>query len=160
MIYSFIGQPHSGKTTLANHLKNILNLANPDRDVYVLDGDLLRKVLDNNDYSEDGRRKNISTSHAIARYLDSTENFDVIIAMVSPYLDLREKLKLEAENLIEIFVSTKDVRGREKYHVKNFENPESNFIYIDTTGVDELTSVNELLDKIELYKSFSKKELW
>jgi adenylylsulfate kinase-like enzyme len=135
-------------------------LANPDRDVYVLDGDLLRKVLDNNDYSEDGRRKNISTSHAIARYLDSTENFDVIIAMVSPYLDLREKLKLEAENLIEIFVSTKDVRGREKYHVKNFENPESNFIYIDTTGVDELTSVNELLDKIELYKSFSKKELW
>jgi adenylylsulfate kinase-like enzyme len=160
MIYSFIGQPHSGKTTLANHLKTILNLANPDRDVYVLDGDLLRKVLDNNDYSEDGRRKNISTSHAIARYLDSTENFDVIIAMVSPYLDLREKLKSEAKDIIEILVSTKDIRGREKYHVENFENPENDFIYIDTTGVDELTSVNELLDKIELYKSFSKKELW
>jgi adenylylsulfate kinase-like enzyme len=160
MIYSFIGQPHSGKTTLANHLKTALNSANPDRDVYILDGDLLRKVLDNQDYSEYGRRKNISTAHAIARYLDSTENFDVILAMVSPYLDLREKLKLEAENIIEIYVHTKDVRGREKYHVENFEKPESEFIYIDTTNTDEFTSLNELLDKIELFKSFSKKELW
>jgi len=154
MIYSFIGQPHSGKTTLANHLKTALNLSNPDRDVYILDGDLLKKVLDNKDYSEQGRRKNISTSHAIARYLDSTENFDVIIAMVSPYRDLREKLKLQANDIIEIFVSTKDIRGREKFHVENFENPENEFIYIDTTGVDELTSVNELLDKIDLFKSF------
>lgn len=153
MIYSFIGQPHSGKTTLSNHLKTVLNKANSDRDVYVLDGDILRKVLDNKDYSEEGRRKNISTSHAIARYLDSTENFDVIIAMVSPYLDLREKMKMESENIIEIYVYTTDIRGREKYHVENFEKPKSDFIYIDTTGVDELTSVNELLDKIDLYKS-------
>jgi adenylylsulfate kinase len=160
MIYSFIGQPHSGKTTLANHLKTVLNSACSDRDVYILDGDLLRKVLDNKDYSEDGRRTNIANAHAIARYLDSTENFDVIIAMVSPYRDLREKLKVQAKEIIEIFVTTKDIRGREKYHVQNFENPESDFIYIDTTGVDEITSVNELLDKIELYKSFSKKELW
>ena len=154
MIYSFIGQPHSGKTTLANHLKTALNVANPDRDVYILDGDLLRKVLDNKDNSEYGRRKNIDTTHAIARYLDSTEKFDVIIAMVSPYLDLREKLKLEAENIIEIYVYTTDVRGRENFHVKNFEKPENNFVYIDTTDVDELTSVNELLDKIDLFKSF------
>lgn len=153
MIYSFIGQPHSGKTTLANHLKTALNKAYPSRDVYILDGDLLRKVLDNKDYSEYGRRKNISTAHSIARYLDSTENFDVIIAMVSPYLDLREKLKLESENIIEIYVKTNDIRGREKYHVENFENPENDFIFIDTTNVDELTSVNELLDKIDLYKS-------
>lgn len=159
MIYSFIGQPHSGKTTLANHLKTALNVANPDRDVYILDGDLLRKVLDNKDYSEDGRRTNIANAHAIARYLDSTENFDVIIAMVSPYLDLREKLKLEAENVIEIYVHTSEVRGREKYHVENFEKPQKNYIQIDTTNVDELTSVNELLDKIDLLKSF-KNELW
>jgi adenylylsulfate kinase-like enzyme len=153
MIYSFIGQPHAGKTTLANHLKNVLNFNNPDRSVYILDGDLLRKVLNNKDYSEDGRRKNISTSHAIARYLDSTENFDVIIAMVSPFLDLREKFKLEAENVIEIYVFTSEIRGREKYHVENFEKPKKDFIYIDTTDVDEFNSVNELLDKIDLYKS-------
>lgn len=154
MIYSFIGQPHSGKTTLANHLKTALNTANPDRDVYILDGDLLRKVLDNKDYSEQGRRKNIATAHAIARYLDSTENFDVIIAMVSPYLDLREKLKLEANEIVEIYVYTEDIRGREKFHVNNFEKPEQSYVAIDTTSVDELTSLNELLDKIDLYKSF------
>lgn len=159
MIYSFIGQPHSGKTTLANHLKTALNVANTDRDVYILDGDLLRKVLDNKDYSEDGRRTNITNAHAIARYLDSTENFDVIIAMVSPYLDLREKLKSETKDVIEIYVTTSEIRGREKYHVDNFEKPKKNYIHIDTTNVDELTSVNELLDKIDLLKSF-KNELW
>jgi adenylylsulfate kinase len=152
MIYSFIGQPHSGKTTLANHLKTVLNSAYPDRDVYILDGDLLRKVLDNKDYSEDGRRTNIANAHAIARYLDSISPFnDVIISVVSPFLDLREELK-EATEVVEIFVHTTNIRGRENFHVADFEKPITNYIDIDTTDVDEITSMNELFNKIDLIK--------
>jgi adenylylsulfate kinase len=81
--------------------------------------------------------------------LDTTEEFDVIIAVVSPFIDLREKFKLEAD-VTEIFVHTTNIRGRENFHVENYEYPESNFIDIDTTDVDELTSLNELLDKINL----------
>ena len=150
-IYNFIGQPHSGKTTLANHLKKVLELANPTRKVFVIDGDILRKIIQNKDYSEAGRRQNITTAYNIAKYLDTTEDFDVIIAVVSPFLDLREKLKLEA-NVIEIFLHTTNIRGRENFHVENYEYPESNFIDIDTTDVDELTSINEVLEKISLLK--------
>jgi adenylylsulfate kinase-like enzyme len=150
-IFNFIGQPHSGKTTLANHLKKVLEFANPTRKVFLVDGDILRQIIQNKDYSETGRRQNITTAYNIAKYLDSTEDFDVIIAVVSPFLDLREKFKLEAD-VTEIFVHTTNIRGRESYHVENYEYPESNFIDIDTTDVDELTSVNELLEKINLKK--------
>jgi adenylylsulfate kinase-like enzyme len=150
-IFNFIGQPHSGKTTLANHLKKVLEFANPTRKVFLVDGDILRQIIKNKDYSETGRRQNITTAYNIAKYLDSTEDFDVIIAVVSPFLDLREKFKLEAD-VTEIFVHTTNIRGRESYHVENYEYPENNFIDIDTTDVDELTSVNELLEKINLKK--------
>jgi adenylylsulfate kinase len=151
MIYNLIGQPHSGKTTLAKHLRTALEINNPQRKALIIDGDDLRKILNNKDYSKEGRRDNISKAYAIAKYLDADFLHDVIIAVVSPFLDLREEFKLTAD-VVEIYVHTENVRGRENFHVEYFEKPESNFIDIDTTDVDELTSVNELLEKINSIK--------
>jgi adenylylsulfate kinase len=152
MIYNFIGQPHSGKTTLAKHLRTAIELHNNLKKVYMIDGDKLRDLFQNKDYSEVGRRKNIERAYSIARYLDSISPFnDVIIAVVSPFLDLREELK-QSTDVIEIFVHTSNIRGREKFHVADFENPITNYIDIDTTDTDELTSVNELLNKIDKIK--------
>ena len=151
MIYNLIGQPHSGKSTLSVHLKTVLYLNNPNRKAFIIDGDFLRKILNNKDYSENGRRDNVSKAYAIAKYLDSDDSHDVIIAVISPFLDLREEFKLTAD-VIEIYVHTKNIRGREKFHVENFEKPEMDFIEIDTTDVDELTSVNELIEKIQSKK--------
>jgi adenylylsulfate kinase len=150
MIYNFIGQPHSGKTTLSRHLRTALEISNEIRLVYMIDGDKLRDLFQNKDYSEAGRRKNIERAYSIARYIQDLNPFnDVIIAVVSPFLDLREELK-EATEVIEIYIHTENIRGRENFHVKDFEIPISNFIDIDTTDVDELTSINELLNKIQL----------
>jgi adenylylsulfate kinase len=152
MIYNFIGQPHSGKTTLAKHLRTALQIRNESRLVYMIDGDKLRDLFQNKDYSEIGRRKNIDRAYSIARYIQDLNPFnDVIIAVVSPFLDLREELK-EATEVIEIFVHTTNIRGRENFHVADFENPITNYIDLDTTDVDELTSVNELFNKIDLLK--------
>ena len=152
MIYNFIGQPHSGKTTLAKHLKTALEINNQIRLVYMIDGDKLRDLFQNKDYSEAGRRKNIEKAYSIARYLQDLNPFnDVIIAVASPFLDLREELK-ESTNVTEIYVHTTNIRGRENFHVKDFEKPVINYIDIDTSDVDELTSVNELFNKIELLK--------
>jgi adenylylsulfate kinase len=151
MIYNLIGQPHSGKTTLAKHLRTALEISNPQRKVFIIDGDDLRKILNNKDYSEQGRRDNIGKAYAIAKYIDIDHLHDVIIAVVSPYKNLREELKLTAD-VIEIYVHTTDIRGRENFHVENYEIPFLDFIDIDTTNIDELTSVNELLDKIKQYK--------
>ena len=151
MIYNLIGQPHSGKSTLSVHLKTVLDLNNPNRKAFIIDGDFLRKILNNKDYSEKGRRDNVSKAYAIAKYLDSDFLHDVIIAVISPFLDLREEFKLTAD-VIEIYVHTKNIRGREKFHVENFEKPELDFIEIDTTDIDELSSLNELIEKIQSKK--------
>ena len=147
MIYWFTGQPHAGKTTLAKHLKTALTFREPLKEVRLVDGDDLRKILNNKDYSEQGRRTNISQAIAIAKYLTHS-NCDVIVSLVSPYKDLREELKASYE-VIEIYVHTKDVRGREAFHVADYQPPTENFIEIDTTAIDELISLNELLGKIE-----------
>ena len=151
MIYNLIGQPHSGKTTLAKHLRTALEINYPQRKALIIDGDDLRKILNNKDYSKEGRRDNISKAYAIAKYLDSTDSHDVIIAVISPFFDLREEFKLTAD-VVEIYVHTDNIRGRENFHVEYFEKPESNFIDIDTTDVDEFTSINELLEKISSIK--------
>lgn len=151
MIYNFIGQPHSGKTTLSQHLYSVLKASNPDRELTLLDGDLLRKILNNTKFDEESRRQNISQGYAIAQYLTKDGDRDVILAMISPYEDLREHLKLSTE-VIEIYLHTTNTRGRENFHVSNFQPPFLNYIDIDTTDVDELTSLNELLDKIEKFK--------
>jgi adenylylsulfate kinase len=147
MIFLFTGQPHAGKTTLAKHLRTALMVSNPVKLVYLVDGDDLRRIINNKDYSEQGRRVNFGQAVAIAKYLDDS-NYDVIVSLVSPYKDLRDELKATA-NVIEIYVHTTDIRGREAYHVADYQPPTENFIDIDTTGVDELISVNELLNKIQ-----------
>ena len=152
MIYNFIGQPHSGKTTLARHLRTALEIRNQLRVIYMIDGDKLRDLFKNKDYSEAGRRKNIERAYSIARYLQDLNPFnDVIISVVSPFLDLREELK-EATDVTEIFVHTTNIRGRENFHVLDFEKPITNYIDLDTTDVDELTSMNELFNKMDLIK--------
>jgi adenylylsulfate kinase len=150
MVYWFTGQPHAGKTTLAKYLKTALEISHSHKKIFMVDGDDLRRIINNKDYSEQGRRANISQAIAIAKYLDDS-NYDVIVALVSPYKDLREELKASSD-VIEIYVHTTDIRGREAFHVTDYQPPTENFIEIDTTGVDELISLNELLNKIEIFK--------
>ena len=148
MIIILTGQPHSGKTTIAKHLKTAIEVSFLHRKVYNVDGDDLRDILDNKDYSEKGRRKNIETAHAIAKYLQkqSLRN-DIIISLVSPFRDLREKLKSETE-CKEFYIHTTEIRGRESFHVANYEKPLENFLDVDTTVDDELTTINFILDNL------------
>jgi adenylylsulfate kinase-like enzyme len=147
MVFWFTGQPHAGKTTLAKHLKNVLSLKYPTKPIYMVDGDDLRRIINNKDYSEQGRRNNIGQAIAIAKYLDDLR-YDVIVSLVSPYKDLRDELK-SSTDVIEIYVHTTDVRGREAFHVADYQPPTEDYIDIDTTGVDEITSLHELLNEIE-----------
>lgn len=149
MIYFFTGQPHSGKTTLAKHLKRALSFkASSNKEVFLVDGDDLRRIIQNKDYSEQGRRANISQAIAIAKYLNDLGH-DVIVALVSPYKDLRDELKSSVE-VKEIYVHTTEIRGRESFHVADYQPPTEDFIDVDTTDVDELTSLNTLLDQLKI----------
>jgi adenylylsulfate kinase len=145
MIYYLIGQPHAGKTTLSKLLKQHLYPQN----IIQIDGDEIRDIFQNKDYSEQGRRKNIQRAQDIAKFLNA-KGFDVIVSLVSPYKDLRDELKLSS-NVIEVYIHTTDVRGRENFHVENYEKPTENYISIDTSSVSEFTSLGELITKIGDY---------
>ena len=140
MIYWFTGQPGSGKTTLAIALKSALQKRG--RPVVHLDGEFLRELMGNKDFSETGRIRNIKAAQQLAAKLQS-DGIDVVASFVSPYRGIREEFKRKGR-VLEIYVHTTDVRGKEAYFVANFEPPEQDFVDIDTTNA----SVEVCLQKI------------
>ena len=136
MIFWFTGQPGSGKTTLGKALVDKLD------DVFHIDGDDLRGLSSNADYSEQGRINNIRTAQSIAMYLDN-KGHDVVVSVVAPYRWLREEFK-DRHKVNEIYLHTTEIRGREHYFAEDYQLPEKNFLEIDTTNV----SVEECIMKI------------
>jgi adenylylsulfate kinase len=144
MIYWFTGQPGAGKTTLAKALKENLEMQNL-KDVVHIDGDDIRAIFNNTDYSRAGREKNIQLAQQIAHFL-TIKGLDVVVSLVSPYLEQRENFKkLLGSSIQEIYVYTTEIRGREKFHVADYEKPETNFIEIDTTNTPILTSLKAII---------------
>jgi len=143
-IYWFTGQPASGKTTLVNNLLTHFGKEN----TIIIDGDDLRDIFQNKDYSEVGRRKNIERAQDIAQFLNK-KGFTVLVSLVSPYKDQRDQFK-ENNEVIEVHVHTTDERGREGFHVSNYEKPTDNFVEIDTTNRKEVDSVIELTIKLNI----------
>jgi adenylylsulfate kinase len=129
MIYWFTGQPGSGKTTLATALKSALQKSG--RPVVHLDGEFLREVTDNRDFSKAGRIRNIKAGQQLAAKLHA-DGILVVASFVSPYRTLREEFKRKGD-VVEIYVHTTEVRGREPHFVADFEPPERDFVDIDTT---------------------------
>jgi adenylylsulfate kinase-like enzyme len=69
---------------------------------------------------------------------------------VSPYKDQRDKFKSKmGNNLIEVYVHTTEIRGRESFFVQDYEPPTENYIDIDTTNISINDSANIILDFIK-----------
>ena len=147
MIYLFTGQPGSGKTTLGKKLQIWLQTdkKNWRKSVFHIDGDQLRELFPNKDYSKEGRERNIQKAFDIAKYLDSNGT-DVVISLVSPYREMREALKSECK-VQEIYCHTKKIRGREDFFALDYEKPIQFFIDLDTSdNVD--TTFSKLIKMI------------
>ena len=138
MIINLTGQAGAGKSTIARELYKILHNS------IIIDGDELREIFVNKDYSEDGRRKNITNAYNIARFLEA-KGLTPIVALISPYEDLREDLK-SITKVKEIYIHTTQIRGRENYFAQNYSSPKSNFLDLSTDS-----NLEECIEKIIEY---------
>jgi adenylylsulfate kinase len=141
MIIWLTGQPGSGKTTICEEILKIR-----DYRVFHVDGDDLRDLFENKDYSETGRRKNIELAQQIAQYLHN-QGKDVLISLVSPYKDQRDRFKEKmGDNLVEVYIHTTEIRGREDFFVKEYEKPTERYLSINTTNESVEESTKKVLD--------------
>lgn len=141
MIIWLTGQPGSGKTTIC---EEILRLR--DYRVFHIDGDDLRDLFENKDYSESGRRKNIELAQQIAQYLHN-QGKDVLVSLVSPYKDQRDKFKEKmGDNMVEVYLHTTEIRGREEFFVKEYEKPTERYLSINTTNETVEESTKKVLE--------------
>lgn len=147
MIIILTGQPNSGKTTLALELTHRLHELRRDVNVIVIDGDSLRTITRNVDYSKDGRRKNVQTSIDLATNSDTSNDY-TIVALVSPFRDLRESLKNNNKYIVkEVYLHSS--RLREGKMVEYYEPPLVNYLDIDTDKHTIEESVKMILDYIK-----------
>jgi len=145
MIYWFTGQPCAGKTTLAKMLQNHIK-----DNVYLIDGDDLRDLTTNKDYSINGRVNNVNTAQKIAHYLHN-QGKNVIVSLIAPYIDQREDFKYMLDkDITEIYVHTVEPRERDHFKAIAYTPPFANYIDIDTTYDNEYESFSKLLKELKL----------
>ena len=143
MIYWFTGQPCAGKTVLANMLKEE-HLPNAFR----IDGDDMRELFSNKDYSIKGRVENVGTAQRISHYLHN-QGHDIIVSLVSPYIDQREDFKtLLGDDIKEIYVHTTEIRERDHFAAIAYTPPYENYIDINTNFDTPIESLKKILSEI------------
>lgn len=155
----FTGLSGSGKSTIANALEKALLVKGFH--TYILDGDNVRKGLNNNlSFSPEDRTENIRRIAEVA-HLMIDAGLIVLSAFVSPYRKDRENVMtiVGKENFVEVFVNTpieecekRDVKGlyakARAGEIKDFtgvnapyEAPENPDIEIDSSTVSVEDSV-------------------
>ena len=150
MIYWFTGQPSSGKTTLGNKLHKFLQTEkrNWRKSVFHIDGDDLRKLTVNKDYSDKGRENNIRTAQTMAEYLHNN-GCDVVVSLVAPFKSLRGEVKTKiGEDIVELYTHTTEKRERYKYRARDYEAPEIKFIDVDTTSDSPDVSFSKIINNL------------
>lgn len=151
MIYVLYGQPGSGKSSLATLLKsdlvnNIIRSGQYSPKIpIIIDGDELRSLFNNTDYSKNGREHNIKGANLIASYISKSQSKDVIMALVNPYKHLRDELVNNNTDVVQILLQTSRTIKKE-YHVEQFEMGEPDYIINTDKPLED--TYNELKQKL------------
>lgn len=149
MIVVFYGQPHSGKTTLAQAYQTRLFIET-GKHVPIVDGDEIRQIFINKDFSNDGRLKNLQKISDIATFLERQYG-EVIISAVYPLKEARKYLNdLNPSNVAWIFLKYEKPRGRESFHVKEFEVYSEGYDTLNTTDINtDFVSITDCMDIVK-----------
>lgn len=154
MIVLIFGQPNSGKTTLAQSLIASMKKRFAWHNVHNVDGDSVRNLYADNDFSKEGRINNLKRISDISLYINKAKYDTTIISSVYPYEQSREYLRqlcLRSDvPFLSVYLTYDEPRGREVYHVKDFEVPtiDEDVITFNTDLVELKECIDILLIKI------------
>lgn len=139
MILVIFGQPGSGKTTLAKKFFA--------EGFHHVDGDTLRDVFKNKDYSREGRIANLKTASDIAHYLNKVKKGNVVLSLVYPYEEARQYLNKLTRDVKWIYLTYDDDREKDQFKVADFEIPHMD----DLDGMinTSVTSIASSITKIK-----------
>jgi len=149
MIVVFYGQPHSGKTTLARAYQTRLFLETGNH-IPIVDGDDIREIFVNKDFSNEGRLKNLQKISDIATFLERQYG-DVIVSAVYPLKEARKYINdLNVGNIVWVFLKYDTPRGRENYHVKDFDAVEFGYDSLNTAHINtDNVSITDCMDIVK-----------
>ena len=139
MIIVLFGQPCSGKSTIAKELG-----------IHNIDGDRLRDLFANKDYSREGRMRNLNRASDIVHYLNSTwiEEAKIVLSLVYPYKEARDYLNSLTQDIKWVYLTYEGKRGRENFHVEDFQQPiEEKVLHLNTSTL----SIEECVSRIKKY---------
>ena len=129
----FTGLPCSGKTTLSRQLEQ--NFSSKNLELKVLDGDSLRKNFSKDlGYSPKDRQKHNLRVAEKAHKIYKT-GIPVCVALISPYLETRRKIKNNYENVLEVYLKC-DLEICKQRDVKGMYRKALNGEINNYTGVD------------------------
>lgn len=144
MIFLITGQPGTGKTTSASQIKEKILKRDPDRKVFMLDGDVVRKMWPHLKYSEADRIKSLTNVLALAILYD-IEGADVIISVVAPVVKIRHQFhQVFGEQLVELRL-TKVFKERNPEWYPEFEPDSPDLVEAHHFGI---TGLSIILTKI------------
>jgi len=163
----FTGLSGSGKSTIANHVDQLL--FERGHHTYTLDGDNIRHGLNRDlGFTKEDRVENIRRIGEVSRLMNNA-GLIVMCSFISPYRAEREMVRSKAGEgvFIEVFVDTplsvaeeRDVKGLYKRaragEIKNFtgidseyqppENPEIHIKTVETTAEDAAAKIVDYLE--------------
>lgn len=159
------GLSGAGKTTIAKILAG--ELRSRGLKIERLDGDIVRQSLTKDlGFSKEDRALNIERVIFVAKLL-SRNGVGCICSFISPYQSVRDKVRIETTNFLEVFIDAeldtlveRDVKGLYKKaiagEIPNFtgisdpyEAPEDPDIHIETEQTTPLECANSLLEILE-----------
>jgi len=160
----FTGLPCSGKSTVADAVTEKLNQAKEK--VERLDADKIRKTLwPELGYSKQDRDENIRRAAWLANIL-TKNNVAVVASFISPYKEVRRRIRQEIGDFIEIYVKCpvgvcvqRDTRGMYRKalagEIKDFtgvsapyEEPQNPEVVVETDREPLETCVKRVMDKL------------
>lgn len=167
-VYWITGLSGAGKTTMGFLLYQDQKEA--EENIVILDGDELREIINNKDYSYEGRKQVAKQYSRMCKML-SDQGIDVIICTISMYDEVREWNRENIENYCEIYIEVpidelirrdqKQLYSRAlRKEVANvmgidadFEAPKNPDVRINNDGKLEIKDVyDNLKNKIKDYK--------